>query len=342
METQKRQSAAPIVADIKDRAREYNFFQAVHLLSKVRADSVLVGDKGPVGRESLRFRANASLGFPSADIDSIVDTTPSGESQLPSLLCTVNFLGLYGPASPLPVFYTEDVLGRTEDENTSRHFLDIFHHRMISFVYRAWFKYHHHAQFKAGKLDAFSEQLLALVGMYSGGKKGASNLDWRKLIPLISVLGMRARSADTLANIVSYYFDNVSVSVQEFIVRRVQIDPSQHARLGTTQCVLGQEAFLGASVPDSSTKFCLHLGPVDFATYKNLLPGRPGHSELRALMQVALVDRLDYDVSIKVDVHDVPMLNLDKKTGGSLGWTSWLGKPQQTYSTVNQLGEAAA
>lgn len=342
METAKRQPAAPIVKEIKERAREFNFFQAVYLLSKARADSAALGDKGPVSREPVRFRANATLGFPSADVDSLVETAPRGDSQLPPLLCTVNFLGLYGPASPLPVFYTEDVLGRTDDENTSRHFLDIFHHRLVSFVYRAWAKYHHQAQFTPGKIDPFSEQLLALVGMYSGGKAGSSALEWRKLIPLIGVLGMRARSADTLANIVSYYFDGVPASVQEFIVRRVSIDPSQHARLGTSQCVLGREAFLGASVPDASTKFCLHLGPVDFMTYKNLLPGRGGHRELRALMQVALVDRLDYDVSIKVDVRDVPALNLDKKTGGALGWTSWLGKPKESYFTVSQLGESAA
>lgn len=342
MESQKRQPAAPIVQEIEERAREFNFFQAVYLISKAQADSAPVGDKGPVRLEPVRFRANASLGFPSSDIDSLTQVPPRGDSQLPPLLCTVNFLGLYGPASPLPTFYTEDVLGRTDDENTSRHFMDIFHHRLVSFVYRSWTKYHYHAQFTPGKIDPFSEQLLALVGMYSGGKAILGDLEWRKLIPLIGLLGMRARSAATVAHIVSYYFDGVPAQVEEFVARRVAIDAGQHARLGVSQCVLGQEAFLGSSVPDIGTKFCLHLGPVDFAAYKNLLPGRRGYTELRALMQVALVDRLDYDISIKVDVRDVPVLNLDKKSAGALGWTSWLGKPKDSFCSVSQLGESAA
>ena len=50
-------------------------------------------------------------------------------------------MGLYGPSSPLPNHYTEDVLWASADEDAARSFLDLFNHRLISLVFRAWEKY---------------------------------------------------------------------------------------------------------------------------------------------------------------------------------------------------------
>ena len=62
-----------------------------------------------------------------------------GEGDAPPRL-TVNFFGLLGPNGPLPLHLTEYARDRlrNSDDPTMARFLDLFHHRMLLFFYRAW------------------------------------------------------------------------------------------------------------------------------------------------------------------------------------------------------------
>jgi len=138
---------------------EFDFYQAVWLLERFAGDGAGIGRRGPVSKEPVRFRPDASVSFPSTDVRRITrwKDPASGEAVY---RVEQTFLGLYGVASPLPVHYAYHV-GRSieeaaptrtigdestalpEDAETSpvRDFLDIFHHRLTSLYYRAWAKY---------------------------------------------------------------------------------------------------------------------------------------------------------------------------------------------------------
>ncbi|WP_026375739.1 type VI secretion system baseplate subunit TssG [Aestuariibacter salexigens] len=85
---------------LTEEARHFSFEQVQDLLS-------YLGDErtdDDIGFGPVLYRANPSLSFPSSDIDSIT-LTGTGYYEV-----VVNFLGLYGPASPLPVYYTESII----------------------------------------------------------------------------------------------------------------------------------------------------------------------------------------------------------------------------------------
>ncbi|MFO8111269.1 MAG: type VI secretion system baseplate subunit TssG [Desulfosalsimonadaceae bacterium] len=68
-----------------------------------------------------------SLAFPPADIDRIQEMDLQEHSGYE---ITANFLGLYGISSPLPTFYTEELMHEAaEDESVCRDFIDVINQR---------------------------------------------------------------------------------------------------------------------------------------------------------------------------------------------------------------------
>jgi hypothetical protein len=98
--------------------RRLGFFEAVAVLGQ--------------GGMKLRFRAAASLGFPAHEIAAA--GWEEGLNGEPRFTLTVPFLGLYGPASPLPTFYTERLLQDEPASRNQRDFLDIFNHVAIALL----------------------------------------------------------------------------------------------------------------------------------------------------------------------------------------------------------------
>lgn len=88
---------------VTDNARNIQFIQMAKLLNSI-ADNQAPTEEEASAIGDVLYRANPSLGFPSSDIDSVI-LSPYGHYEV-----TVNFMGLYGPASPLPVYYTEAVI----------------------------------------------------------------------------------------------------------------------------------------------------------------------------------------------------------------------------------------
>ena len=65
----------------------------------------------------------------------VLERTVAGPPRL-----GVRFLGLLGPQGPMPLHFTEYVRDRLQHhgDRALAHFLDLFHHRLLSLFYRAW------------------------------------------------------------------------------------------------------------------------------------------------------------------------------------------------------------
>ncbi|MFH1020785.1 MAG: type VI secretion system baseplate subunit TssG, partial [Pseudomonadota bacterium] len=121
-----------VLEELLANPRSFSFLQAVRLLKQAH------GDPGPDGsrsflREQLRIRPYLSLGFPPTDLVEIVELPRDDDSRERDrrrrFRITATFLGLYGPSSPLPTFYTEELLDEQgDDKSVSRDFLDILNH----------------------------------------------------------------------------------------------------------------------------------------------------------------------------------------------------------------------
>lgn len=319
----------PVIQELQTHAHRFTFFQAVSLLEKYSAsnNSVSIGFRGPCDLETVRFRPYASLGFSSADVKKIERIE---HAEVDRFRIEVSFMGLYGTVSPLPAFYTESIIRDSDGESNRRDFLDLFHHRAISLMYRSQSKYLLSNQFKKGLGDQVSNWLFALIGLH--GAKKLEKPPLKRLDRLLANLGLLAtqnRSATVVSRIIAHYFYGVRVNVEEFVERKVMITESQQCRLGVSQTTLSEDFTLGAKVTDCAGKFRVWIGALDFQRFCDFLPSGSEHDELILLIRYLLQDPLDFDLGLILEKESTPKLTLGKNNPCRLGWSSWLGIPEQ-------------
>lgn len=315
----------PVIQDLLEYPQRFSFFQTVSLLEKYCAteESVPIGFRGPSELETVRVRPYASLGFSSADVKRVERIEGQGESKF---RLEVTFMGLYGTVSPLPAFYTESIIRDSDSESNRRDFLDLFHHRALSLHYRSLTKYRLFNRLQPGLEDEVSNWLFALIGLH--GVKQLDKPPLKRLERLLANLGLLAtqnRSGAIVGRIVSHYFFDVPVRIQEFVERSVLIDQSQQIRLGMSNTTLGEDMSLGQRVKDCAGKFRVWIGPLDFDRFRDFLPSGVEYNELVALVRYLLQDPLDFDLGLIVKQKKVPTLTLAKDNQCQLGWSSWLG-----------------
>jgi type VI secretion system protein ImpH len=323
----------PVIQELQSHPQRYSFFQAVHLLESYvqgqasQTEAVDVGFFGPTAFESIRFRPHASLGFPSADLKRIdLIDTPNGSK----FRMEVNFMGLYGATSPLPAFYTEAIICDSDGESNRRDFMDLFHHRAVSLVYRVSGKYLLTNRIKPGLKDEVSNWLFSLIGFR--GLMALQDLPLKRPNRLLANLGLLAtqnRSAAMVAKIISHYFGGIPIKIEEFIERDVAISPQQRSYLGRSNTTLGEDLTIGQSLKDRAGKFRLWLGALEFSRFSDFLPSQDEFDELVSLTRYLLQDPLAFDVGLVLDSQHIPELNLAADNPCRLGWSAWLGKPPE-------------
>ncbi len=318
--------------DLIDRmlsqAHRFSFFQAVQLLQSSDPSGVGVGRGGPPHRESLRFRPALSLGFPKAELASI-EPLADGDGRRRYRM-EVGFFGLYGTVSPLPTFFTEDLLHEDGDGSLVRGFLDLFHHRLLSLLYRCWEKYRYHVQFRAGGRDELSRRLYCLMGIGVAEPPPGAAVQPVHLLRYLGLFGLRPRSATALACMLRDYFGGLPVEITQFVARTVPIPADQSNRLGEANARLGEDLCLGGRVVDRAASFRIGVGPMDLEPFLSLLPGSPGFRALETMTRLFTTDRLDFEVELILQREEIPDLQLcGDETAGRLGHTTWLGPPPE-------------
>ncbi len=323
----KNRTATPaLISELLRNPQQFTFYQAVRLLLADSVDSRQQDLSCPANEEQVRFRPHASFGFPSSDVQSIDKQLVEHDGQPPYRM-TINFSGLYGSVSPLPAFYTEELLAGNREESNQRDFFDLFHHRIIALIYYSWEKYRYYLQFQPGGTDRFSQWIYALVGLGGREQRDGLDLDWERLLAYIGLLSMRSCSAPTLSRIISHYFLGLPVNILECIERWVVIDQQQHALLGENCNSLGIDCTIGERVRDRSGKFRVSIGPLNFSDFRKYLPDGANYRSLHDLVRFSLKDQLDFDISLKLLEDEIPALNLSSSNPCRLGWSTWLGEP---------------
>lgn len=334
MASQDRAAADSLMHRLLTDCKHFSFFQAVRLLENFHPQGVPLGRQGPAAHEAILFRPHASLAFPTCDIESIEMIGTAGDA-LARFLMTVNFMGLYGPASPLPTFYTEEIISPDLDECNRRTFQDLFHHRLISLFYRCWEKYRYYVLYRPGATDQFSQWMFALIGLGDKALREESSIEWPRLLPYLGLLGMKTHSASVLAGIVSHYFGGWPAHVEQCVGRWVTIVEEQRNALGQVNCSLGVDCILGGKVFDRSGKFRLEVGPLDFTTFQEFLPPGEYYRPVRELVVFGITDQLEFDVEASLLPSEIPRLDLSENIPCRLGWSTWLGPhPDHDVSVI--------
>jgi type VI secretion system protein ImpH len=313
---------SPLGVDLVDDAFSFEFFQAVSLLQRLRADKRPVGGFSSPENEVVRFRVNQRLGFPASEIQKL-ELKDDAPAEM-----TVNFMGLTGPQGVLPYTYSELILERARSKDYSlASFLDIFNHRAISLFYRAWQKSRFPVTYSSGKQDLFSHYLLDLIGLGTGGLRDRQEIEDEALLHYVALLAMQSRSATALEQILADYFE-VPVEIQQFTGAWYGLDQS-------TQCVMrdeespsteiGSGAVVGNAVWDRQGRVRIRVGPLGMDRYNDFLPQGSAYASLQAITHFFSNQCLDFEVQLVLDRSQVPSieLDLDSSQPARLGWVSW-------------------
>ncbi len=350
------------ISVIEKEARSYHFYQLVFLLESnisfcdpIKPVIQQVGEIGLINNkrtldEYIRFRPHASLGFPKSDIESLEYLNSEKYQQKnifqkdphyksPYFRMELNFLGLYGVSSPLPIFYTEAIINtgnlpeaiQHSEGSPRRDFLDIFNHRIYSLLYQVWKKYRYYIHYAATEFnteDIFSEQLFSLIGVGSSKIRENSELQWIRLLPYAGLLTMRVRSAKIMAQIISHYFSvifqsKLTVSIEECVLRWVNIDKSQQNSLGKQRTTMAENFIIGSRIKDYDGKFRVHLTKLNFTQYLSFLPNGKYYKALNELIKFLCLEPLEFDILLSLNLNETPQWQLGKEKRCRLGWSNW-------------------
>ena len=301
-------------------AYRFDFFQAVRLLERLEPQREPVGVAGPPAQEVVRFRTRVSLEFPASQI---YDLTPHDDGP-PRL--TVAFFGMAGALGVLPHAYTELLIERTRRQDQALwEFLDLFHHRLISFFYRAWEKYRFPIAYERSRRDPFTAYLFDLIGLGTKGLSGRMRLPDQGLLLYAGLIAQKPHSAAGIASILGHYFA-VPARIKQFSSQWLTLDRTYRASLGSANSDLGVSLVVGERVRDRQSKFRVRLGPMSLERYLSFLPGGASFPALADLTRFLAGLELDFDVQLVLTAAEAPdcVLSSRAKTPPMLGWTTWM------------------
>ena len=309
---------------LKDQLREqpwrFSFYQAMRLLEGSGGRSVRWGyarkpadDPVRLAQEPTNIMAPASLSEFNASA-----------GQKPRL--SVLFFGLFGPNGPLPGHLTEFARERAlrHDDDALLSFLDIFHHRLLTYFYRIWADSNPAINVERSD-DIFAKQVNAFMGQLEGDRFPADALSHIAKRFFVGHFSNEVKHPEGLMDVIRATL-NMPVALEEFIGRWLQIEEADRLTIhgeGETHR-LGAQTTLGERVWQRHCKFRVRVGPVPLKQYQNLLPGGYLLNRLVSAVDSFIGGEMDWDVHLVLRRDEVkpPQLGIF----GQLGWTTWLSQ----------------
>lgn len=313
-----RQTSDSLAAEMALRPYAYNFFQAVRRLEAAHSNRPRVGSSIRLEEDFLRFCQIPSLSFAPSTIESI-------ERVGGLIRMYVNFLGMFGPNGPLPQQLTDfarDRLRNAHDPTLAR-FMDIFHHRMLSFFYRAWASNEKSVDFDRTDNARYVDYFGSCFGIGTPSLQNRDTVpDWTK-IHFAGRLASQTRNAEGLEAILADFF-GIPTEIREFEGYWMKIPKENQCRLGASPETgsLGINAVAGERKYEVQLKFRIRMGPMALDDLRRLVPTGASFKRLKDWVLNYIDQEFYWDLQCVVKASAVPSISLGQ--GAMLGWTTWL------------------
>ena len=315
-----------IEPDILENGESYDFFQAVKLLKKISGSSSTKGTR----LSNIRIQPELNLDYPQSDIAEIKKLEGDNQYQI-----TTTFFGLYGVSSPLPGFYTEELLDDEWDELENRkNFLDVIHNHLYPLLYQAWLKYKFPVNTVEFESKKYWEIIFSLIGLPSAFRQNQAQYGY--LLRYSGILSQRSKSMLGLQAILSDYFQDLEVQVEPCVERVVPIVSKQRCFLGLNNHQLGQDSCIGQEVADRTGKFNILLGPVDKVQFEKILSENKAIKFIKSILTVYLTQPLEFNVILILNKQVLQSTQLGQSNWSALGQSTWLFAQSNT-SEVRQV-----
>jgi type VI secretion system protein ImpH len=315
---------------------KFGFFQSVRLLENAHPGLPRIGTSLRLRDDPIRFAQSPSLAFAPS---TLAGFTPGEGNGAPTL--TVRFFGLFGANGPLPLHLTEFARERARRAPADRalvRFLDMFHHRMMSLLYRAWAEAQPTVSLDRPDHDPFSRWVGSVAGYGLGSLKTRDSVPDGARLAVAGILGRAVHGAEGLERILNDFF-RVRVRVHQWQPHWMRLPEEARSRVGlrASPVALGENAVVGARVWDCQTRFRVEIGPLTLAEYERFLPGGESLRRLRDWVLNYVGYELSCEMHLVLKREEVPAVRLG--AAGRLGWTSWIGRRREpTDATDLHLG----
>ncbi|MGE4802231.1 type VI secretion system baseplate subunit TssG [Yersinia hibernica] len=269
-------------------------------------------------QETFRIGQSANMAFAPREIAHVEMKDGKMDLQLFSL-------GIWGPHGAMPLQMTELAYTRAEvHDHTMTDFVDLFHHRALSHLYRAWFVSQDTSSLDRRHDEKFSFYVASLAGL-DLKELGHSALPVHAQLASSAHLIREARNPEGLVGALQYYFE-VPVSMVEYAQQWIFLDKDDQTQLGdsSSAMLLGDGAILGNTVLDRQHKFELILGPLSLKQYLRFSPSGQDLPVLREWVRNFVGFEYAWEVQLLLAANEVPTASLMGES--QLGYTSWLAR----------------
>ncbi|MBS0271590.1 MAG: type VI secretion system baseplate subunit TssG [Proteobacteria bacterium] len=319
-----RQSIPTVEDVLLNEPYRFEFHQAIKLLEYLNPKAMPFGETVNNQDEVVTVKSRVYLESISSDIYSLENLSlePTSSQYAPPIL-NINFMGIAGIQGPLPFPYTEMIIQRIRNEDSSlKEFLDIFNHRLASILHRTRKQYLISLNTLTPEKTDIAEGLKAFLGVDQPSLENRLHVPDRSLLDYAGIYWTRPHSARGLESILKSYF-NIPTHVEKCVGKWRPISKNQQTHIGRKGQwqKLGNGAALGTRAWDQQNHFCLHLGPLTQEQLDTFLPMGRGYKRLIDLTRLYVGALIDF--SIKYITEHPPASHLKEKS--YLGWRSWLG-----------------
>ncbi|MDJ0816756.1 MAG: type VI secretion system baseplate subunit TssG [Desulfobacterales bacterium] len=312
---------AGLIPELLKEGHAFSFFQVLRLLRRYGAKLSDESSSDPHGADQIVIKPNLSLAFPPSDVKAVEESMIHDQT---CFVVTANFLGLYGTASPLPTFYTEDLMDEeAQDESVARDFFDFVNQPLFALLYRTWCKYRLHLNVLEEENPRQIEQLFCLLGLGEKPVRQTITTPYR-LLRYIGLFTQYPRSALGLKTLLQDALGGIAVTVVQCVHRKAKIPESQRLRTGMSGSKLGVDSIVGETIDDRMGKFRIQLGPLTRAEFHHLVPGQEAFDWLVLLTGLYFVEPLEYDVEVIMAEAEVQSVLLGDDTRSILGIDTWI------------------
>jgi type VI secretion system protein ImpH len=308
-------------------ATRYSFLEVYKQLCDIAIENKL----NPI--QVIRIRPGLGLQHARTQVISVTKQENPGVDVLYFL--NVNLPGLYGNSSPLPKFFTEELVQAShKDQNQARMFLDLIHQRLYQLLYDGRTQQlPYHAPTGEKNLYDF---MFSMVGF--------KDELWLKRFPdrafilrNINVLRHQKGTVAGLKKLMQSIFFAADITIEQCCSRQVNIARSQQLGLNAQGNQVSTNAILGNKATDIQAKIILSIMPISVEQYTKWCLTPNYWLALQNLIKYFVGQALLVDLRMSVIADKTLALNLAPKNQFALGKNTWLAHSQSNAHVVAPL-----
>ncbi len=325
MVAKSQQSAAILIERLVKRSHNYSFYQAIRWLNHI---SNLQLQESGIALD-IKVTPHLSLDFAGNDIQKIIYTPETNSVEI-----IATFLGLYGTVSPLPTFYTENLIRDVNDgKKSGKEFLDIFHKTLYQKIYKMWSKYKLNMMATEAGNTKYLNRIYYLIGL------GDKTL--RDMVPdvksLVRYTGLFSNSNRSLVSLETMLEDYFRVTLKVSSTKRVinEIPSNQQVSVGLLNSHLGNDLYLGSQATGFGTYLKVDIYNLDIYQLKMFSDGGDYAKMLSFI--VKFYSTVPVKCLLRLHLKDDYVVNvsLGDVNWAQLGQSTWFasGNKKEVYKT---------